>query len=51
MNKAIILNYNDVIKLTKVWKKINTSNDMSDYEHGVCDGLEFVLFLTERMED
>ena len=51
MKKTVIFNGQNVIELIKAWKKINTSDDMNDYEHGVCDGLEFVLFLTERTED
>ena len=48
--KKILLNYDQVIELTKTFKKMHESDDMDDYSHGISDGIEFVLFLTERME-
>ena len=49
--KRVLLNYQQVIELAKAFQKMNTSDDMDDYQHGLIDGIEFVLFLTERMEE
>ena len=48
--KRVIFNSDDVFKLARKYQKMNESDDMDDYQHGVVDGIEFVLFLTERME-
>lgn len=49
--KRILFNFDQVIELAKKYQAMNTSDDMDDYSHGIVDGIEFVLFLTERMEE
>jgi len=46
----ILFNANEVIALIKAYKKHNESEDMDDYTVGIIQGLDFVLFLMEKME-
>lgn len=50
MKKRVLFNFEQVIELSKKYQSIHESKNMDDYEHGIVDGIEFVLFLTERME-
>jgi hypothetical protein len=50
LNKKALLDYIQVFYLAKKFQEMHESKDMDDYSHGVVDGIEFVLFLTERME-
>ena len=43
-------NSTEVFYLAKKFQDMYNTDDMDDYSHGVVDGIEFVLFLTERME-
>ena len=49
-SKPVLFDFNQVIELAKHYKHMHESDDMSDYEHGVVSGIEFVLFLVERCE-
>ena len=48
--KKILFNFEQVIELAKKYKSMHESDDMDDYSMGVTDGIDFVLFLTERLE-
>ena len=48
MSKKILFNFQDIIELAKAYQKMNDIDD--EYQHGIIDGIEFVLLLTERME-
>ena len=50
--KLVLFDFNQVIELAKKYQLMHMDKpeDMDDYSHGVIDGIEFVLFLTERME-
>ncbi len=50
MRKRIIFSIDNILKLAKEYQKMHMNDNMDDYEHGIVDGLEFVIFLTERME-
>ena len=45
----LLLNTDEIIELVKSYKKIY-SKRYSDYEIGVTQGLDFVLYLFEAME-
>lgn len=47
---SVIFNFDQIIELAKKFQKMHYSEDMDDYEHGVYDGLEFILFLYSRCE-
>lgn len=49
--KRMLFNFSQVMELAKKFQQMHISNDMDGYEYGVVDGIEFVLFLTKRMED
>lgn len=48
--KRVLFSFDQVMELSKKFKEMHNTEDMDDYAHGVIDGIEFVLFLTERME-
>ena len=48
--KRVLFDFNQVIELAKKYQSMNKSDDMGDYEHGIVDGIEFILLLTERLE-
>ena len=48
--KRVIFNSTEVFYLAKKFQDMHNTDDMDDYSHGIVDGIEFVLFLTERME-
>ena len=48
--KRVLFSYEEVVGLMKAYQQMHNSNDMDDYEHGIVDGVEFFLFLNERME-
>ena len=48
--KKVLFNFEQVIELAKKYKSMHEADDMDDYSHGVTDGIDFVLFLTERLE-
>ena len=50
MSKKILFNFQDIIELAKAYQKMNDIDDADEYQHGIIDGIEFVLLLTERME-
>lgn len=48
--KRVLLDMSQVMYLATQFQKMHNTDDMDDYSHGVVDGIEFVLFLTERCE-
>ena len=50
MKKPVLFTFEQVLELTKKYQKMHKSEDMSDYEMGVVEGIDFVLFLYERCE-
>ena len=49
-NKRVLFSLDQVFELAKAYQKQHKSDDMDDYSQGIVDGIEFVLFLRERME-
>ena len=49
-NKRVLFSLEQVFALVRAYQKQHESNDMDDYSQGIVDGIEFVLFLRERME-
>lgn len=50
MRKPVLFNFEQVLELTKSYQKMHKSKDMSDYEMGVVEGIDFVFFLYDRCE-
>ncbi len=48
--KPVLFNFEQVLELTKSFRKLHVSDDMDDYEMGVVAGIDFLLFLYERCE-
>ena len=49
-NKRVLFSLDQVFELAKAYQKHMEGTDMDDYSQGIVDGIEFVLFLRERME-
>ena len=48
--KPVLLSFEQIIELAAHFRKMQISDDMSDYEHGIVDGIEFIFHLYERCE-
>ncbi len=46
----VLFNFPQVMELVKKYKKMHISDDMNDYEMGVIDGIDVLLYLYERCE-
>ena len=49
-SKLPLYDFSQVIELARHYKHMHGSDDMSDWEHGLVSGVDFVLFLVERCE-
>ena len=49
-NKRVLFSLDQVFELAKVYQKHMKVTYIDDYSQGIVDGIEFVLFLRERME-
>ncbi len=46
----ILFTIEEIIELAKAYKKIHKSDDMDDYDHGIVQGIDYVLYLCEALE-
>ena len=46
----VLFNFEQVMELVKKYKKMHESDNMNDYEMGVIDGIDVLLYLYERCE-
>ena len=49
--RRVLFNFDQVEKLSRQFQKMNNLPEASEYEQGISDGIEFVFFLFERMEE
>ena len=51
MTEIPLFNLDELIGLVKAYRQMQGKDNMQcDYESGVCQGLDFVLYLLERTE-
>lgn len=49
--KRVLFTLQEVMGMVKKYQQIHKSDDMSEYSHGVVNGIDVVLFLMESCEE